>query len=621
MRGKARRQGWEGKGLFPIAPERPISRDFSTWYETCVCPAQSKDKTMTASHAPQDKPANTRPVTTGYGLWFVAQRLLAATMLVLLSPLFLLLYPAIRLTSPGPFLYSQARPGQHGVPFRAYKLRTMRTGADRNTDAARSVRSGDPMVTPVGRILRTLKIDEAPQLFNVVRGEMALVGPRPIALSFQQELEAKIPGFSARLLVKPGLSSLPQVCVLESQAPDRVVEDWSRRFRMERHYIANQSVAYDLVVIGLTVALILRTALVALRQAGNGFRRRLSPLMPMIALTFLAGCSAMPAGGLGDAPALTTITPVSAESTEPRAAAPDVSVSHLKAKPFKPEKADPDYRVGEGDVLKINVFGETGMNDLNIRVEADGRIQLPAIESPKVSGLTLREIQKKLTAAYRAEFNEPWVMVTMASYGSRPVYLLGEFNNPGVSFMDRPTNLLNAVALGKGTTGKAYMPGARVIRGDAILPVDIKSVLKDGRLEQNIWLKGGDTIFIPSSEELKCYVVGAVQSAGAFPCGEGQQTLARVLASAGGPVNGKASLGAVRIIRTLSPVEGQVLSVDAARILKGESPDVALRPDDIVFVPQTALSRWNDVVQQVLPTLSLVGAPIQPFMILTGGTM
>ena len=157
-----------------------------------------------------------------------------------------------------------------------------------------------------------------------------------------------------------------------------------------------------------------------------------------------------------------------------------------------------------------------------------------------------------------------------------PIYLLGEFNNPGVNFMDRPTNLLNAVALGKGTTAKAYMPGARIIRGEAILPVDIKSVLKEGRLEQNIWLKGGDTIFIPSAEELKCYVVGAVQAPGAFPCGDGQQTLARVLASAGGPDGAKASLGSVRIIRTLSPVEGQVLTVDAGRILTGEAADVEL---------------------------------------------
>lgn len=554
-----------------------------------------------------------------YAIWIVTQRLLAVLMLVLLAPLFLILYPAVRLSSPGPFLYSQLRPGRNGVPFRAYKLRTMCVGADRNSEAARSVRSGDPMVTPIGRALRSLKIDEAPQLYNVVRGDMALVGPRPIALSFQEELEAKIPGFSARLLVRPGLSSLPQVCVLESQEPEQVVADWSRRFRMERHYIANQGVTYDLVIIGLTVALILRMAAGALRSAGSGFRRRLSPLAPLVALVLLAGCSAMPGEGPGSATALTKITPVSGEGANAMQALPDVTVSQLKAKPFKPGKAEAEYRVGEGDVLKINVFGETGMNDLSVRIEADGHIQLPAIKSPKVSGLTLREIQKKLAEAYRAEFNEPWVMVTMASYGSKPVYLLGEFNSPGVSFMDRPTNLLNAVALGKGTTPKAYMPGARIIRGDKILAVDIKSVLKEGRLEQNIWLKGGDTIFIPSSEELKCYVVGAVQAAGAFPCGEGQLTLARALASAGGPTGTKAALGSISIIRTLSPVEGQVITVDATRVLSGETPDVELRADDIVFVPQTKLSRWNDVVQQILPTLSLIGAPIQPFMILTGG--
>ena len=573
----------------------------------------------TAAMSPLEAGAPARRI--GYRLWSAMQRVLAALLLVMLAPLFLILYPAVRLSSPGPFLYSQMRPGKNGVPFRAYKLRTMHVGADRNTAAARSVRSGDPMVTPIGRVLRKLKIDEVPQLYNVVRGEMALVGPRPIALSFQKELEAKIPGFSARLLVKPGLSSLPQVCVIESQAPEHVVADWSRRFRMERHYIIHQGVGYDLVIIMLTVALILRVGLSALRGAGTGVRRKLAPLLPVLALLLLTGCAATSGKELGSAAPLTHITPVSSEDVGDAPATPSVSVSQLKAKPFKPGKIEPEYRVGEGDVLKINVFGETGMNDLRVRVEADGRIQLPAIESPKVGGLTLREIQKKLTDAYRAEFNEPWVMVTMDSYGSKPVYLLGEFNNPGVNFMDRPTNLLAAVALGKGTTAKAYMPGARIIRGDAILPVDIKSVLKDGRLEQNIWLKGGDTIFIPSAEELKCYVVGAVQAPGAFPCAEGQQTLARLLASAGGPVSTKASLGSVRIIRTLSAVEGQVLTADAASILSGKAQDIELLPDDIVFVPQTPLSRWNDVVQQILPTLSLVGAPIQPFMLFTGGVM
>ena len=229
---------------------------------------------MTTTLLKQEPPPPQTPVEVspparriGYAAWLVAQRLLAGLVLILLAPLFLVLYPAVRLSSPGPFLYSQLRPGRNGVPFRAYKIRTMRVGADRNTDAARSVRSGDPMVTPIGRVLRGLKIDEAPQLYNVLQGRHVAGWSRPIAISFQQELEAKIPGFSARLMVKPGLSSLPQVCVLESQAPEQVVADWSRRFRMERHYIANQSVTYDLVIIGLTVALILRMVFGVLRNA------------------------------------------------------------------------------------------------------------------------------------------------------------------------------------------------------------------------------------------------------------------------------------------------------------------------------------------------------------------
>jgi len=116
-----------------------------------------------------------RHPSLAYAIWSAAQRLLAGLLLLLLAPFLFLLYPAVRLGSPGPFLYSQMRPGRDGKPFRAYKIRTMRVGADRNTDAARSVRSGDPMVTPIGRALRRMKVDELPQLYNVLRGDMALV--------------------------------------------------------------------------------------------------------------------------------------------------------------------------------------------------------------------------------------------------------------------------------------------------------------------------------------------------------------------------------------------------------------------------------------------------------------
>ncbi|HSO48135.1 MAG TPA: sugar transferase, partial [Rhizobiaceae bacterium] len=358
-----------------------------------------------------------------------------------LLPLLAILYPAVRLTSRGPFFYSQMRPGRNGAPFRAYKVRTMYMGADRDAKAARSVRSGDPMVTPVGRMLRDLKIDELPQLFNVLRGEMALVGPRPIASSLQQELEEKIPGFASRLLVKPGVTSLPQVCILESGEQSQVVDDWTRRFAMERHYIANRSVGYDLIVIALTFAFVVRKGVRAAAGLLGKLARRagLAPLL--VSAIVLSGCastqeSSSHASGIGG----DSITTGSIMSDE-------VKVVPLKATPAAVEKAEPDYRIGAGDVLKVNVFGETGMNDLSIRVTGDGKIQLPAIQPQKVAGLTVGGVQEKLTDAYRAEFNEPWVMVSMETYGSRPIYLLGEFNSPGVKYLDRPTNLLNALAL------------------------------------------------------------------------------------------------------------------------------------------------------------------------------
>ena len=134
----------------------------------------------------------------------------------------------------------------------------MTVGADRNPMLARAVTAATPEVTRVGRVLRELKLDEVPQLWNVVRGEMALVGPRPIAPALHEHLEQEIPGFSERLSVRPGLTSLGQVCIEENAAVENVVEDWSVRFEAERHYLRNRSVAYDLVIIGLTVRYCLR---------------------------------------------------------------------------------------------------------------------------------------------------------------------------------------------------------------------------------------------------------------------------------------------------------------------------------------------------------------------------
>jgi lipopolysaccharide/colanic/teichoic acid biosynthesis glycosyltransferase len=191
--------------------------------------------------------------TASWRCWYGIQRVFALNALIFATPLLAVLFVAVRLDSPGGFLFRQQRPGRGGRLFSAVKVRTMSLEAEGDPMLARAVTSASPEVTRIGRVLRDLKVDELPQLWNVVRGEMALVGPRPIAIPLQEHLEQKIPCFADRLSVRPGLTSLGQVCIDENAAVEEVVKDWSIRFEAERHYLANRSIAYDLVIIGLTI--------------------------------------------------------------------------------------------------------------------------------------------------------------------------------------------------------------------------------------------------------------------------------------------------------------------------------------------------------------------------------
>ena len=191
-------------------------------------------------------------------IWMVCQRVAALVALILTSPLLLALCIAVRLDSPGPSLYSQIRPGRFGVPFRLWKIRSMVDGADKNASLAIATAIDAPEITRVGRVIRDLKLDELPKLISVVRGDMALVGPRPIAGALYEHLEAQLPGFARRLDVLPGVTSLAQVCICENEDVEHLVEDWSLRFEAERHYLQHRCIAYDLLIIGLTAGYLVR---------------------------------------------------------------------------------------------------------------------------------------------------------------------------------------------------------------------------------------------------------------------------------------------------------------------------------------------------------------------------
>jgi polysaccharide export outer membrane protein len=541
--------------------------------------------------------------------WEITQRLLAALLMVACGPLLMLLYPLVRLTSPGPFLFKQERPGKDGAPFMALKIRTMREGADLDISLARSVRGDNPLVTPIGRTLRELKLDELPQLWNVLRGDMALVGPRPLGLTFQQELERTIPGFSERLRVRPGLTSLAQVAVLESADKHKVIADWKRRFQAERHYLMNRSPLYDLIVIGLTAAYILRKILTKLSRIG----RPRVVVSACLVLILASACSPAlnPSGLVNDTDLLRKeilLTDAGRSRSPIKRQMVELPTS------ISSDSVDRHYRIGVGDKLLINVFGEPGLTNLLVRVDAGGRIQMPIVELFNVEGKTTAEVQAQLKRAFSEQFNDPWVVVNLTEFRSRPLYLIGEFNKPGVIYLETPTNLVQALGLGSGITPDAHLRGARLLRENKIVPVDVYALLREGRFDQNVWLEAGDTIYVPGREDPKVFVLGAVVQPGAMPHGDAGLGLLEAMVNAQGPRMGAARLQDVRIIRSHSPTRGELLVVDLERILVGESPDLPLQPGDIVYVPQTPLADWNDVIAQIAPTLALISGTLEPFV-------
>jgi len=172
--------------------------------------------------------------------------------LVLALPLMLLATMTIRLTSPGPVIYSQERVGVWGKRFLMHKFRSMRIDAEAD-GLPKFAAENDPRVTRVGRFLRRSRIDELPQLWNVLRGDMSLVGPRPERPAFVEQLEGQIPYFRQRLFVKPGVTGHAQVHCRYSAA----LEDHREKLEHDLFYIKNVSVIFDLSILVDTVKVVL----------------------------------------------------------------------------------------------------------------------------------------------------------------------------------------------------------------------------------------------------------------------------------------------------------------------------------------------------------------------------
>lgn len=176
----------------------------------------------------------------------------ALVMLAFSWPLMILTALAVRLDSHGPALFSQERVGRDGKPFTLYKFRSMRTDAETRTGPVWATEN-DPRITRVGRFIRKSRLDELPQLFNVLAGSMSLVGPRPERAHFVDDLATKIPYFRQRHLVKPGLTGWAQINYRYGAS----FEDAVQKLQYDLFYIKNQSLLFDLSILFNTVKIVL----------------------------------------------------------------------------------------------------------------------------------------------------------------------------------------------------------------------------------------------------------------------------------------------------------------------------------------------------------------------------
>ena len=212
------------------------------------------------------EPASITLLTTGcigLGVRFLQRRYREAkpyvdwavslALLVLTGPLMLACAALVKLTSRGPAFYTQERVGLHGRIFRIIKLRTMRCDAEVETGPVWAFGQEDPRVTPIGAFLRRTHLDEFPQLINVLKGDMSLVGPRPERPCFVEELKVRVPGYERRLAVKPGITGLAQI----RAGYDETIRDVRRKVKLDCLYMRRMCWWVDVMIITGTISRVL----------------------------------------------------------------------------------------------------------------------------------------------------------------------------------------------------------------------------------------------------------------------------------------------------------------------------------------------------------------------------
>ncbi len=268
-----------------------------------------------------------------------------------------------------------------------------------------------------------------------------------------------------------------------------------------------------------------------------------------------------------------------------------------------------EYRIGPNDILNITVLEHeefSSARDFNrgivgTIVKKDGNIYLPIIGPIPVTGYTVEEIHGILQEHIGAYVKEPHLTVDVLQYESQKYYVLGEVKAPGVFPVDGDTTLLEAIGLAKGVLPEGNLERAYVVRNKTLLPINLADILLRGDMSRNIYLKSGDLIYIPSSEDQKVYVFGEVKKPGLVKIERGRLSLAQAIASVGGILHVEARERNIKLIRG-NWQEPTVYTLSYDSILDN-GDRILLQPGDRIVVSPTTLTTLSRYMEQILPFL------------------
>jgi len=267
------------------------------------------------------------------------------------------------------------------------------------------------------------------------------------------------------------------------------------------------------------------------------------------------------------------------------------------------------FRLGVGDLVEIEQLGFPNTLQL-CRVMPDGMLYYHTAAGMKVTGLTLPDLKTQIESALREYYRNPQVSIILRNVSSQRIWVMGRVNTPGLYPLAGPTTVLEAIARAgglfasrfSGTTEElADLRHSFVVRNGEYVPVDFLKLLRNGDLSQNIYLKGGDYVYLPSVLNSEVYVMGAVYSPRAVGFMD-QVTLLSAISAAKGLLPGAYAQRAVIVRGSL--VEPSVATVNVNRIMMGKDPDVALEPRDIVWIPNSPWDRVETYAKMAMNTFT-----------------